>query len=343
MSNTIVKTEEVLKKLLKILNPRTREVLERRFGFGPKGTRETLEAIGGSYGITRERVRQIEAHALSKLRQNPTIADFKEVFSQIKDEIQKRGGIVREDLFLDEMAKTPSERNGLRLLLILASGIFYLKEDSDFFHERLAVSREIGTHSETVLKRLYETLDQNSDPASVDEMTSKLTVIAKELSYPYPPEEIKHWLLISKRVAKNQFGEWGLSDAPTIRPRGVRDLAYLVMRRHGSPMHFREVAGSIKQLLGKKAHDQTVHNELIKDGRFVLVGRGLYALNEWGYQPGVVRDVISAMLVKHGPLTKDELVKKVLQERHVKDNTIFINLQNKKHFKKDADGRYHMV
>ena len=123
----------------------------------------------------------------------------------------------------------------------------------------------------------------------------------------------------------------------------MRDLAYLVMRRHGSPMHFREVAGSIKQFLKEKAHDQTVHNELIKDRRFVLVGRGLYALNEWGYQPGVVRDVIRAVIAKHGPLTKDELIKKVREERHVKDNTILINLHNKKHFKKSMDGRFNLV
>lgn len=342
MNSTPFKPEEVLKKLLKILNSRTREVLERRFGLGPRGAGETLEAIGKSYGITRERVRQIEAHALSKLRQNPALADFKESFSQIQSEIQKRGGVVREDLFLDEMTKSPVERNSLRLLLGLASEVFFLKEDDDFY-ERFASSREAGAHSGTALKRFHGALDQNSDPASFGEMVVKLAGVVKDLSYPYSTEEIGHWLLISKRISKNQFDEWGLSNAPTIRPRGVRDLAYLVMRRHGSPMHFREVASSIKHFLGKKAHDQTVHNELIKDGRFVLVGRGLYALNEWGYQPGVVRDVISAMLVKHGPLTKDELVKKVLQERHVKDNTIFINLQNKKYFKKDVDGRYHMV
>lgn len=344
MDNAYFKPEEVLKKLSKILNPRTREVLERRFGSGPRGAGETLEAIGKSYGITRERVRQIEAHALLKLRKNPAIADFKEAFTQIKGEIRKRGGVVREDLFLDEMSKSPVGRNSLRLLLMLDSEIFHLKENDDFYG-RFAFGREVGVHSETALKHFHGALDQNSDPASQDEMAFKLAGIVKdkEFSYPYSQEEVGHWLLISKRISKNQFGEWGLSNSPTIRPRGVRDLAYLVMRRHGSPMHFREVAASIKQFLGKKAHDQTVHNELIKDERFVLVGRGLYALNEWGYQPGVVRDVISAMLVKHGSLTKEELVKKVLQERHVKDNTVFINLQNKKYFQKSADGRYRVV
>ena len=342
MNSNSLKSEEAVKKLLKTLNLRAREVLERRFGLGSKGLQETLESIGKSYGITRERVRQIEAHALGKLRASPVMGDLKDVFSALKDEIKRQGGVVHEDLFLNEISKTPSEQSGLRLLLALDNSIFHIKED-DNFYGRFALNKEICSHSEEALKRLHETLDYNSDPLSENDMVLKLAGITQSLSYSYSKDEVGRWLSISRRIARNQFSEWGLADAPTIRPRGVRDLAFLIMRRHGSPMHFREVASSIKQFLGKKAHDQTVHNELIKDQRFVLVGRGLYALNEWGYQPGVVRDVISAVIAKHGPLTKDELIKKVLQERHVKDNTILINLQNKKYFKRSPDGHFNVV
>jgi DNA-directed RNA polymerase delta subunit len=120
----------------------------------------------------------------------------------------------------------------------------------------------------------------------------------------------------------------------------MRDYAFLVLRKHGSPIHFKEVAKTIEKLFGKKANVATTHNELIKDKRFVLVGRGLYALSEWGYMPGVVKDVIKNVLKKYGPLTKDEIVEKVLKERYVKENTILVNLHNTKLFKKDKDGRY---
>ena len=123
----------------------------------------------------------------------------------------------------------------------------------------------------------------------------------------------------------------------------MRDYAFLVLRRHGSPIHFRDVAKLITQLFGKKAHVATTHNELIKDSRFVLVGRGLYALSEWGYVSGVVRDVIRKILEKNGPLTKEEVIDKVLKERYVKENTIIVNLQNQKHFKKDKEGKYSVV
>ncbi len=123
----------------------------------------------------------------------------------------------------------------------------------------------------------------------------------------------------------------------------MRDYAFLVIRKHGSPIHFREVASQITKIFKKKAHVATTHNELIKDSRFVLVGRGLYALAEWGYMSGVVRDVIKKIVAKHGPLTKEEIIEKVLKERYVKENTILVNLQNQKHFKKDKEGRYALV
>jgi DNA-directed RNA polymerase delta subunit len=123
----------------------------------------------------------------------------------------------------------------------------------------------------------------------------------------------------------------------------MRDYAFLVMRRHGSPMHFSEVAKAINSHFDRPSHMQTVHNELIKDDRFVLVGRGLYALKEWGYEGGIVRTVIQKILEKDGALTKEEIIKRVLKERYVKENTILVNLQNSKYFAKDGQGNYTLL
>ena len=112
------------------------------------------------------------------------------------------------------------------------------------------------------------------------------------------------------------------------------------MRKHGSPMHFKEVAKKINETFGKKAHYATCHNELIKDARFVLVGRGIYALAEWGYKGGIVREVIKEIIKKDGPQLKDDIVEKVLKERYLKKNTILVNLQNAKYFKKNKNGLY---
>ena len=166
----------------------------------------------------------------------------------------------------------------------------------------------------------------------------------KDISEKYRDEEIaKRWLSMSKSVAKNPLGEWGKATSPNIRTRGVKDYAFLVMRRHGSPMHFKEVADAITKTFGKKTHYATCHNELIKDSRFVLVGRGMYALAEWGYKAGIAREVIQDILKREGPLSKEDVVTKVMKERYFKKNTILVNLVNPKFFKKNKAGLYTVV
>jgi thioredoxin reductase len=108
-------------------------------------------------------------------------------------------------------------------------------------------------------------------------------------------------------------------------------------------MHFKEVATSISKTFNKKVHPATCHNELIKDSRFVLVGRGMYALSEWGYKAGTARDVITEILKREGPLSKEDVVEKVNKERYFKKNTILVNLVNTKYFKSDKNGLYSAI
>ncbi len=336
--NAVKTTEEFLAALPK----RSREVLERRFGIGKSRERKTLEAIGSSYGITRERVRQIEAHGLNKLKRHELREKRKEVFDFLKDELMKRGGVSEEDKFLTELAAVPEDKNHVRFLLTLADEVKRLKEDDDF-HYRWSADEKLTESAHQTLKNLHEEL-ASSEPVSEKELKNKLSsgakkVLGEELAEP----ALSSWLSVSKLLGQNKLGEWGLIASPHISPRGVRDLAFLVMKKHGSPLHFSETAVAIKKVLGEKAHVQTVHNELIKDNRFVLVGRGLYALKEWGYEPGTVLDIIRKILTSSGPLDKEKLMEKVLKERYVKPATILINLQNKNNFKSLADGRITLV
>ena len=166
----------------------------------------------------------------------------------------------------------------------------------------------------------------------------------KDIAEEYKTEEIaKRWLTMSKVVSKNPLGEWGKSTSSNVRTHGVKDYAYLVMRRHGSPMHFREVADAITKTFDRKTHYATCHNELIKDPRFILVGRGMYALAEWGYKAGIAREIIRDILKREGPMTKEEVVEKVMKERYFKKNTILVNLVNSKYFKKNKNGLYTAV
>lgn len=333
---------KVSEDFLGALPKRVRDIIERRFGIGKSKDRKTLEAIGTAYGITRERVRQIEAHGLKKLRAQESIKEKKDVFDALKAELLRRGGIVDEEGFLSSLAKSPEEKNNIRFLLTLAEEFKRHKED-DEFSGRWSADEKLASACHDTLRVLHKDLE-GKEPIDDAEIKAKLASIAEtNFSQSLEPDALASWLSISKLISKNRLGGWGLINSPHISPRGVRDLAYLVMKQHGSPMHFSEVTQAIKKNLSEPAHLQTVHNELIKDDRFVLVGRGLYALREWGYQSGTVKDVIKNILASSGPLPKEKVIEKVLKERHVKTATILINLQDKRTFKTSDDGSITLV
>lgn len=337
--NASFKPKQSVKRLLAILPERAQDVLTSRYGLGKSSEKLTLDAIGKKYGITRERVRQIENHAITLIRKSKEFGKEAETFDHIGKVISQLGGIVTEHDLLTHISKDRSVQNHVQLLLVLGHQFKRLAEDEHFKH-RWHIDDGLADIVHKALHALYSSLSDEELIAEQD-IVSRFLSHLKDVSAEYKKEEVAaRWLRLSKRIDKNPLGEWGVAHSPNVRARGMRDYAFLVLRKHGSPIHFTEVAKKIQQLFGKKAHVATTHNELIKDSRFVLVGRGLYALREWGYLAGVVKDVIKDVLEKHGPLSKDEIISKVMKERYVKENTIMVNLQNSKHFKKDSAGKY---
>jgi hypothetical protein len=336
------KPKAIVKKLLSALPERSRAVLEARFGLGKTTERVTLESIGERYGITRERVRQIENHALQSLRKSPAFGDAQAAFKELERIVDSLGGIVCEDDLLNFITKDQSMQNYIYFLLVLGDPFKYRKEDNEV-RRCWYVDPELAAKVETALKNLYQGL-ADEDLIPEGEMLDRFLKELQNINDKHRNEEVlRRWLSISKQIGKNPLGEWGPARSPNVKTKGVRDYAYLAVKKHGSPLHFREVASLIEKMFNRAAHVATTHNELIKDQRFVLVGRGMYALKEWGYSQGVVRDVIRNILREQGPLTRDQIVEKVLKERHVKPGTVVVNLQNQKYFKRGKDARYTLV
>lgn len=331
--------KQVVKKLLGALPVRAQDVIVGRFGLNQSGDEMTLEAIGQKYGITRERVRQIENYAINHIRKSDVYTKEKVVFEELLSTVGKMGGVISEEDLLNHLGKDISTQKYIHFLLVVGDEFNKIKEDAEFKH-RWHIDKSLSDKIQDALQKLYAKL---SDDAIVpeSEMISSFLEHLKDVSDEYKQDEIiTRWLSLSKNISKNPLGEWGRSKSSNIKTKGVRDYAYLILRRHGSPIHFREVAKLISEIFKKKAHVATTHNELIKDPRFVLVGRGLYALKEWGYSTGVVKDVIREILKKEGPLSKEEVLERVLKERYVKPNTVMVNLQNPKYFKKTKQGVY---
>ena len=149
------------------------------------------------------------------------------------------------------------------------------------------------------------------------------------------------YLHLATKIKENCFNEWGIAKWPTITPKRMTDKVYLVLKRAEEPLHFTEITKRINNVKfdDKVAYPATIHNELILDKKYVLVGRGNYALTEWGYKPGVVSDVIEEILKEENKLlTREEIIERVSQARIVKRSTVILALMNKNKFKKTSKG-----
>lgn len=343
-SSISFKPKQHTKELLKPLKDRARFVVVNRFGLEGKGEKRTLESIGQEYGITRERVRQIENFAIKSIRKSDSFQEARAIFDEMKAVIDELGGVVAEEDLLAMLADDEIAQNHLHFYLVLGDHFEELRENKHF-KKRWVTRREVADKVHAIMEDLYGNLSKQ-DLLTEEEIVERILQHehmadhAEELA---DEDFARRVLGLSKTIQANPLNEWGRHDSPNVTTRGIKDYAYLVMRKNGSPLHFREVAEAIEKTFGKKAHVATCHNELIKDKRFVLVGRGLYALKQWGYQAGVVREVIQDILTKEGPLTKDEIIDRVLKERYLKRNTIMVNLQNPDYFRRDEDGRYHLL
>lgn len=328
--------------LLDILDARSRDVIERRFGI-KNGAPETLESIGKEYGITRERVRQIEVQAKKALARREDL--LQEIDRALRDIFAAHGGIL-SDAHLNTIVHT--HYNGAVPLTLV---YFFL--DILPSYEYVRRSHVLASHwscpplaheyIEATIAAAEKLLMSAEHPQPESDLIRGIRQHLMVDEHILPTTCIVALLMASRQIRQTVFGEWGLAGWAETTPRGVGDKAYAVLRRHGKPEHFRKITTMINEARfdHKRAHEQTVHNELIKDSRFVLVGRGMYGLTEWGYIPGTVADVLETILTRaRRPMTREELMDQVLAQRLVKKTTILLGLQNSARFVRVKGNRY---
>jgi len=331
-----VNYKQTYQRFTKGLGQKTKDIFDRRFGVNT-GEPETLEAIGKTLGITRERVRQIEEAGFNYVRKNNQVA-LDSVYADFADYFKQQGGFKKEENVLEELGGK-NQRPYVLFLLTMGEQFSKVAEKKDYhyFWSNLTSPQE---KVKDTLNSLVAQMQKIGHPIPKKDFYAE--VASKQgLSQP----ATFAYLEVSKRIQPNKEGALGLVEWPEIKPRGVKDKAFLVFKKHGKPLHFTSVASLIDKFdynpVNKKTYPQTVHNELIKDARFVLVGRGTYALSEWGYVPGTIKDIITKVLSeKNESIHRDEIVKQVLAQRLVAKNTVLMNLNNKKHFDKDSNDNY---
>jgi len=324
------------------LNPRQKEVVAARFGLEKGGEGETLAAIGERLQVTRERIRQIENGAISLVKAN--IGQSPEtgaLIEKIRKFIAQKGGVAKK---ADVVQFAGSLAQGIKEahvdFLAEASGAFNLfSEDTDFYPFYYVSDKDLK-NAQAFVDGWTSFLRSKKDKIFGGSYHVQLASYVKSKSLASAAAE--NYLGISKRIHKNPYGDVGLREWPEISPSTVRDKIYLVLKKHEEPLHFEDIAKHINKIAfdEQEALAPTVHNELIKDNRFVLVGRGMYGLKEHGYEPGTAREVIAKVLKSQGPLKPTDVVSHVNRQRFFKPNTILINLQNRNYFERMPDGRY---
>ncbi len=306
------------------LPSRSRDIVAKRFGIGEEKPL-TLQAIGDEYDITRERVRQIVQAGLKGVCTIDECDDFLQVKDVIITRISENNGIISIDGIVNSLGNDVDEHGAIRFFLdgmdevVVVNAKKYPVDEQVVALSDFDVDKWVEMHND-----IKEILEDKQKTYTVKKLHEKIT---DDIEY----EQIEQYLQVSSEIGKNPFDKWGMYEWDEITPRGVREKSLLIMKEKQEPMHFRDIAQSIDDYglgkKGKKSHPQTVHNELIRDDNFVLVGRGVYALNADNYTEGTVKEVIENILQDSDePLTSEEIIERVLEVRHVKPSTIKVNL-----------------
>jgi len=327
----------LVEDLVSAVPKRSQDIVKKRFGLiGSRG--ETLEKIGADYGITRERVRQIVSDVVKNVAGKFSSQEFRDCEEKLVFTIAESNGIIKEDMIGHRLGLSDQrEINAVRLLAEVSRKIF-ISEDKGYIVKSWTLSKDIFPEVKGVILAAEQILQKEQRVFNSEQ-------IVKALQEKFPKKtsgEILAFLETSAKIKKNRFGKWGMYNWNQINPKGTREKIYLVLKEKRKPLHFTEIANLIDEYkIGKrKAHPQTVHNELIKDDRFVLIGRGIYALSEWGYSEGTIKEVLKNILSEaKRPMEKEEILKQVFKVRQVKKATVMINLNNSKVFVK-ANNQY---
>lgn len=327
--------------LLSSESPRTQEIIKKRYGLSQKKL-HTLEKIGQDHSITRERVRQIISDSMKRLVKKRSDNYFVEFEKKVSLIIKENNGIIKEEMLMKVIGCVdPLSKNVVSFLGTISDVVVIIDEKESWISKSWAVSKnvldKVKKIRETAIDVLSETKNGRNNLWQEDEIIAEIKKKFGSANIELKHEEISSYLNVLADIKKSKFGKWGMAHWDEINPKGTRERIHLVLKENKIPLHFKEIAKLIDkyELSKKKAHPQTVHNELIKDEKFVLIGRGIYALQEWGYKRGTIREVLEDILRDNKkPLSKEEIFAEVQKIRKVKKATVMINLNNPNFFKK---------
>lgn len=327
---------EILEDMFMVLSQKEKDVIVKRFSLNNQ-PKMTLERIGKQFSVTRERIRQIEKIALGKLKRTVQSTKLNEISILAVELINNKGGVSTEKSLISEIlnvlgSSQDLDANIIRLSLNITPEL-EKTEKSNLYYPFWRIAELPESTIKAIVETGVSSMNKSGEVVPFDVLASDIQKTLKNKGFTIEKTTIISALEVDQRIKKLPEG-FGLMSWRHINPRSIRDKAYIVLKRKNQPMHFIEIANKISDsgFDKKVVTTQAVHNELIRYEQFVLVGRGLYALKEWGYKRGTVSEVIEGLLEKKSPLSKQEIIKGVMKQRQVKKGTISLNLQKNQCF-----------
>lgn len=372
---------EIISNLFNELSERERDVLARRFGLHgqERETLEEIGKIHNLTRERIRQIETSSIKRLKRLESlDKYLSGLKNVIIHL---LEEHGGLMEKEYLFNNLvhfslgsSKKDNSQKHQRHFNFLISKLlreeFEEVENSPLFKSSFKLKYRSLDHFEELAKELLEKIKE----AKKIFQTEDLIKLSKELnSYKTNQEKfnssnnldlsgvltadnftepvqiinenkaVYSVLQAAKKIEQNKFGHWGIDEWREIKPKTINDKIYLILKNNGKPLHFAEIASRINQtgFDKKKANAATVHNELILVEKYILVGRGLYGLKEWGYKKGTVAEVIENVMKESGTaLSREEIINKVFEQRMVKKATINLALMDREKFEITSDGKY---
>lgn len=324
---------QVFESILASLTDKERSVITRRIGLS--GERETLQEIGDTYGITRERVRQIEDVGIKKIGRIMRTSPLMKIQESGEQILKMHGGIMTRDRLISAIVADIGVEGTLNanIIDVLLQADFNLQRSkpqlgtNTYFHFPEVSKKFIeGVHKEAI-----KILKKRGDIIETSVLYEMIKINLFAQFGKIEPIAIDSVMDIYLDIVKGEGKFIGLEKWKILNPSTLKDKAVYVLKKEKEPMHFLDIANAITEHFEEPVKISTIHNELIRNEEFVLIGRGIYVLKEWGYKDGTVLDVILDIFKEAAtPLSTEEITARVLKTRQVKTTTIYMNLQNKK-------------
>lgn len=343
MTTSATEITQVFEGILASLADKERSVIVRRIGL--QWERETLQEIWDTYGITRERVRQIEDVGIKKIGRIMRTSSLMKMQESGERILKMHGGVMTRDRLISAIVADIGAEGSININIIDV----LLQADFNLQRSKPQLGTNTYFHFPEVSKKFIESAHKEAikilkKRGDIIETTALYEIIKINLFAQFgkiEPIAIDSIMDIYLDIVKGEEKYIGLEKWKILNPSTLKDKAIYVLKKNKEPVHFLDIANAITEHFGEPVKISTIHNELIRNEEFVLIGRGIYVLKEWGYKDGTVLDVILDIFKKAGtPLSTEEITSRVLKTRQVKTTTIYMNLQNKKHIERVGRNLY---